>query len=136
MHPISKLNFGEGTGKIAVKFSSLADGADGDLDPDIVTGYIVKQVGTNRFIVSTTDESLTRTLTLAQTSAELTTMATSTSSTVNVFCTIEITKFGGGVENVKRITAGRVETVQGSSLTWKLGVAAAATGQGTIAVQA
>ena len=43
MHPISKLNFGSDAGKIAVEFYNGSSA---------VSGYIVKQTGTKRFVVT------------------------------------------------------------------------------------
>jgi len=62
MHPINSRNFGSGSGKMLVRFD------DGN---SVVDGYIVKQLGTDRFRV--TDGSTTVDCRLAQTSLEVAT---------------------------------------------------------------
>jgi hypothetical protein len=121
MHPVNKRNFGAKAGKLAVKFH---DGSS------VKTGWIVAQVGTKRYKV--TDGTTTKIVTLAQTLAEVTALATGP----NTLCTIEITPFGGSVENVLKLESVRAHTIQGSHVKWALGVPAAAAGAGTVAMRA
>lgn len=121
MHPVNKRNFGAKAGKLAVKFH---DGSS------VKTGWIVAQVGTKRYKV--TNGSVTKICTLAQTLAEVTALATGP----NNLCTIEITPFGGSVENVMKLNSVTAQTVQGKILRWAIGVTASVTGQGTIAITA
>jgi hypothetical protein len=122
VHPLNNFQFGRATGRIAVKFHN---------GTSVVTGYVSKQIGTKKFVVSR--GALTRTCVLAQTLGELATLAGNTDLNVNKFCTIEITPFGGSVENVASISDIRVVTVQGSKVSYNRGVSATAVGQGTIA---
>jgi hypothetical protein len=121
MHPVNNRNFGAKAGKLAVKFH---DGSS------VKTGWIVAQVATKRYKV--TDGTTTKICTLAQTPAEVTALSTGP----NALCTIEITPFGGSVENVKKLDSKRAMTVQGSNVMWALGTTATAIGQGTVALRA
>jgi hypothetical protein len=121
MHPVNKRNFGAKAGKLAVKFH---DGSS------VKTGWIVAQVGTKRYKV--TDGTTTKIVTLAQTLAEVTALSTGP----NTLCTIEITPFGGAVENVLKLDSVRAHTIQGSHVKWALGVTATAAGAGTVALRA
>jgi hypothetical protein len=123
VHPLNNFQFGRATGRIAVIFHNGSA---------VVTGYVTKQIGTKKFVVSL--GALTRTCVLAQTSGELAVLTGTTNLAVNVFCTIQITPFGGSVENVSSITDVRAITIQGSSVSYNLGVTANAAGKGTIAV--
>lgn len=121
MHPINSKNFGRNTGKIAIKFF---DGSS------VVTGSVVKQLGSSTFAVHR--GLVNRTVRLAQTNADLTTLNNSTNLAVNIFGTIEVTPYGGSVENVKKITSALLYTIQGSKCAYKVNVAATVVGQGTI----
>ncbi len=122
MHPINSRNFGAKAGKLAVKFN---DGSS------VVTGWIVAQVGTKRYKV--TNGTTTGIRTLAQTSDELTALATGP----NNLCTIEIVNYNGSVtEHVQKLTRRHAITVEGNLLQFARGVAAAANGFGTVAVVA
>lgn len=95
------------------------------------------QVGTTRYKV--TDGTTTKIVTLAQSTTQVTALTAGTGPDAALrptLGTIEITPHGGSVENVKKLTSAQAITVQGSFITWKLGVASNAAGKGTIAVVA
>lgn len=122
--PLNKRNFGAAGNKLAVKFYSGGS---------VVTGYIVKQTGSNKFLVSKSDGSGQKECRLAQTAAEVTAMGAGDLT----LCTIEVAIFGGATENAKKLLSERqVITAQGSRPKVTRGVAGAATGEGTIAVSA
>lgn len=124
MHPINNKNFGAKAGKLAVKFY---DGSS------VKTGWILAQVGSSRYKV--TDGTTTKIVTLAQSTTQVTALTAGTGPDASMRAslgTIEITPHGGSLENVKKLTQAQAVTVQGSFVTWKLGVASAAAGQGTI----
>lgn len=123
MHPINNRNFGPNIGRLAVKFYSGGS---------VVTGYIVKQTGTNRFLVSKLDGTGQKICNLAQTSGDLTAL----SGGDLTLCTIEVAKYGGGTENVRHLTETSMQTVQGSALLYTRGVSGSVTGSGTISVRA
>jgi hypothetical protein len=128
MHPINNTNFGAKAGKLAVKFY---DGSS------VKTGWVLAQVGTSRYKV--TDGTTTQIVTLAQTTTQVTALTAGTGPDAALRATlgtIEITPHGGSLENVKKLTSAQAVTVQGSFITWKLGVASDAAGKGTIAVVA
>jgi hypothetical protein len=127
--PINNKFFGNKGNALAVKFY---DGSS------VVTGYIVKQTGSKKFKVSNTAGNVVKICRLAQTTQE---MALLTSGTVLAgvnradLCTIEVTPFGGGIENVKALHSNKIVTVQGTKVIHKPGIAAAGSGKGTIAVK-
>lgn len=128
MRPINNKHFGVNNTRLGVKFY---DGAT------VVAGYIVKQLGTHKFRVRKKDGTGEKDCVLAQTASELTALTAGTGADAAKrasLCTIEVTPFGGTTENVRHIQAFKVHTIQGSTLTWKLGVAAAAAGKGTMAL--
>ncbi len=128
MHPINNRNFGAKAGKLAVKFY---DGSS------VKTGWVLAQVATVRYKV--TDGTTTKIVSLAQTTTQVTALTAGTGPDAALRATlgtIELTPHGGSTENVKKLMAGRALTVQGSNVSWKLGVASAATGQGTIVLVA
>lgn len=128
MHPINNKNFGAKSGRLAVKFY---DGSS------VKTGWVLAQVGTSRYKV--TNGTTTKIVNLAQTASELTALTAGTGDDASkraTLCTIEITPFGGSVENVKKLTHAQAFTVQESFVTWKLGVSATKAGQGTVAIVA
>lgn len=104
MHPINNRNFGSEVGKMAIKFHN---------GNSVVTGYIVKQVGTKSFMVSV-DGSRTFKVTLAQTLSAATTLTAG-------FGTIEVTPFGGATEHVLSILGSKLYTIEGKALPWVLG---------------
>lgn len=116
--PINKKHFGPGAGKYAIKFY---DGSS------VVTGTIVKQVGSKKFKVQKSDGTGAKICTLAQDANQLALLISGTAhagfSRANL-CTIEATPFGGGVENVKSISTFRLVTIQGTKIKHKLGQAA------------
>lgn len=124
MHPINNKNFGPGAGKLSVKFY------DGSA---VVTGYIVKQMGTATFRVAKADGSGMKVCRLAKTTSEITALTAGTgddSAKRDNLCTVEIAAFGGATENVRSIQMNSVVTVQGSKLAW--GETADAAGEGDI----
>jgi hypothetical protein len=128
MHPLNKKNFGAKAGKLAVKFY---DGSS------IKTGWVLAQVGSVRYKV--TDGTTTKIARLCQTTAEVTALTAGTGPAASLratLCTIEITPYGGSVENIRKMSTFRVFTVQGSHVVWKLGTTATAAGHGTIAIVA
>lgn len=125
MRPIHKRNFGAKAGKLAVKFY---DGSS------VKTGWVLAQLGTAKYKI--TDGTTTVIRRLCQTTTEITALTAGTGPDAayrTSLCTIEITPHGGSVENVKRLHEKRALTVQGSTVSWKLGVASSAAGQGTVA---
>ncbi len=128
MHPINNKNFGATAGRLAVKFY---DGSS------VKTGWVLAQVGTSRYKV--TDGTTTKIVTLAQSTDQVTALTAGTGPDAAMRAdlgTIEMTPFGGSVENVKKLMGSQAVTVQGSFITWQLGVTATAAGQGTTAVVA
>lgn len=112
--PINNKHFGAGAGKYAVKFY---DGSS------VVTGLIAKQVGSKKFKVTKSDGTGAKICRLCQTTTEVTALTAGTGPDAALraqLCTIEATPFGGGVENVKSITAFRLVTVQGTKIKHKL----------------
>ena len=128
MRPINKKNFGSTAGRLAIKFY---DGSS------VKTGWVLAQVGTSRYKV--TDGTTTKVVSLAQTAKQVTALTAGTgpdSAMRANLGTIEITPHGGSVENVNKLSGNHASTVQGSYVTWKLGVASDAAGKGTIPVAA
>jgi hypothetical protein len=107
--PIAKKNFGNTAGKIAVTFHN---------GTAVVDGYIIKQLGSKRFLVGG--------FALAQATGALTTGQ----------CAIAITPHGGAATRAKSISTFRVTAINGTSFKYKLGVASAAAGEATVAVLA
>lgn len=117
MHPVSKVHFGAAEGQIAVKFHN---------GTSAVTGYIVKQIGSKRYVV-TADGTTNFTCTLASTTTAATTLTAGK-------MTIEITPHGGGaVQHVKNLSAFIAFTTEGNRLSWKL-VDTTKAGEGKLAV--
>lgn len=126
MRPINKRNFGATAGRLAVRFH---DGSS------VRTGWVLAQVGTSRYRI--TDGNTTKFATLCQTADQVTALLNGTGPAASMrgnLCTIEITPHGGSVENVRKLTRTQAFTVQGSFVTWALGVASTRAGEGTIAV--
>jgi hypothetical protein len=121
--PISNRLFGNTAGKIAVTFHN---------GTAVVDGFIIKQTGSRRFLVggfagaAGDGAAMTMVCNLAQTDDALTTGQ----------CAISVTPHGGAAARAKSISTFRVLTVAGVSLRYKLGVASAAAGEGTVAVLA
>lgn len=86
-------------------------------------GYIVKQLGTKRFRV-TSNGTDTFDVTLAQN-----TSAAGTLTAGN--CTIQIAVHGGGTENIMKLTSKLAYTTQGKTLSWQYAATTLA-GQGRI----
>lgn len=85
-----------------------------------VTGYIVKQMGSNKFKV-TTNGSTFYYVTLAQSTGAATTLTAG-------YCTIPVTPYGGGpTEYIMKITSKRVVTTAGNSYAWSYSMPADAT---------
>ena len=119
MRPLNNKHFGPEVGKIAVKFHN---------GTSVVTGYVVRQTGTKRFVCATSAD-VSFIVTLAESVAAATTLTPG-------FCTIEATAFGASsVEHVTAIQANLIVTAEGNHYTWKLGTADVA-GQAGIAVVA
>lgn len=126
MRPINKRNFGATAGRLAVSFY---DGSS------VRTGWVLAQVGTVRYKI--TDGTTTKIATLCQTTDQLTALSAGTGPAASMranLCTIAITPHGGSAENVRKLTQNQAFTVQGSFITWKLGVASTVAGQGTVAL--
>lgn len=128
MHPINNKNFGAGAGKLNVKFY---DGST------VVTGIIVKQMGSTKYRVTKADGTGGKIVRLAQTTDELTALTAGTGPAAALraqLATIEVAIYGGATENVKKLTANHAITLQGSKVTYKRGVAATVAGQGDLTV--
>jgi hypothetical protein len=129
--PINKKNFGNGAGKLAIKFY------DGSA---VVIGKIVSQIGSRKFKVTKADGTGGKIVRLAQTASELTALTAGTGGDAALrpdLGTIEVVIFNGGAtENVKAITTFKVSTIQGTTVKFALGVSGAANGDGTIAAVA
>jgi hypothetical protein len=117
MHPINKKNFG--AGKIKVWFHN---------GTALVTGYIVKQLGVSKYVV--TDGAVTKTLTLAPTAALADILtgvqaidATHTVAMIADYCTTTVT-VGATAHYAKRILSKTVITVGGTTFSWTLGTPA------------
>lgn len=124
--PINNKNFGNGAGKLAIKFY------DGSA---VVEGKIVSQIGSRKFKVTKADGSGGKIVRLATTASELTALTAGTGADSALrpdLGTIEVAIFGGATENVKSLMSKRLVTLQGTSVKFALGVAGAATGDGTI----
>lgn len=118
MHPVSKVHFGEAEGQIAVKFHN---------GTAVVSGYIVKQVGSVRYVVAEVGSEERFTCSLASTTEEA-------NDLVQGKMTIEIAPYNyEGVQNVKNLSAFIAFTTQGERLSWKRGPATKE-GEGQIAV--
>jgi hypothetical protein len=88
-----------------------------------VVGYIVKQLGTKRFRV-TTNGTATFDVELAQN--------TSLAGTLTAgYATIRVTPHGGSTENIMKLTAKTAFTTQGSKVAWQYAASSLA-GQGVI----
>lgn len=132
MKPINSRAFGSKAGnapRIAIKFY--------DDDSAVVTGWIMKQVGSFKFKV--TDGTVTKFVRLAQTTSELTALTAGTGDDAALrpdLGTIEIDEFGGGTENVAKIMSKAIITIDGARLKYDVATAAAAAGEGDIALVA
>jgi len=112
MHPINKKNFG--VGKLLVKFHN---------GTGVVSGYITKQSGADRFVV--TDGTITKTVTLAQTTTlaqKLTGELTYDSSAADL-ATITLT-VDAATHYVKKILDRVAYTTAGGTFSWTTGVPA------------
>lgn len=114
MHPINSKNFG--AGKLKVFFY------DGSA---LTSGFIVKQTGTKRFVVS--DYVTTKTVTLAQTEALAKrldgTAALGTASEITDLATITI-DVSGTTKYVTKLGSVAATTADGSAYSWTLGTPA------------
>lgn len=99
--PLNSKFFGPGAGKIAVTFN---DGSN------VVTGHIVKQTGTRRYIVSS-DGINEYEVTLATSEAEASLLAPGSA-------TIPVTDAQGGITYVTNLQSCTVVTTAGTSLVW------------------
>lgn len=109
--PINRSNFGPEENKIAIKFHNGSS---------VVTGHIIKQMGSRTFLCS--DGTVEKVCTLAKTSDEAAAL------TGNI-CTIEV-ETTGGTEYVTRIASNKLTTTAGNQVDWK--VDATGPGQGSI----
>ena len=75
-------------------------------------GYLVRQIGTKRFIVS--NGSITRTVKLAQTSDDVSNDNNYPPATFSILLTL----FDSTVEHISYLTASRCTTIEGSSIGW------------------
>jgi hypothetical protein len=105
MHPISKINFGDDAGKIAVQFYKGSS---------VVEGYVLKQTGTKSFKV--TDDGVT--VYKAKLIADGTPSAAG-EMTINVYPFV-----GSAVSNVAQhavsISMNHVRTAEGNKYIWSL----------------
>lgn len=127
MHPINNKNFGAGAGKLNIKFY---DGSS------VVTGIVVKQLGTTKYSVTKANGTGGKIVRLAQSTDELTALTAGTGPAASLRAdlgTIEVAIYGGGTENAKKVMMNTVTTLQGTTVTYVRGTAATAAGQGTIA---
>jgi hypothetical protein len=108
MHPINKNVFGSGVGKMSIQFHN---------GTSVVTGYIVKQTGTKRF-VATVDGVNTFVVTLAPT------LAIAQALTAG-YANLLVTPASGPAEHVATIYASTLVTLEGNTYRWTLGAAAA-----------
>ena len=124
MHPINKTNFGAKAGKLAVTFYNGSS---------VITGWVLAQVGTLRYKV--TDGTNVVIATLCQNANDLTALLSGTgpnAANQGSLCTIQLTPYGGSVEHVSKLNSVTAVTLEGSHVTWALGVTATAAGAGTI----
>jgi hypothetical protein len=106
MKPISKLNFGPGAGSMKISYHN---------GNSVVQGYVVKQVGSSRFVCGTANVSATSTVLLAPNTAVAT-------SLVAGFGTITGSVYGSNVvEHVSTIHSATCTTTEGHSYSWNLG---------------
>lgn len=115
MKPASKKNFGPESGKIQINYHNGSAA---------VTGYIVKQLGSKKYRV-TTNGTDTFDVVLAQTTDGATTLAAGTA-------TIVLTPHGGGTKYVSFMQGYKAFTTDGNEYAWTR-VATAAAGQGKVA---
>jgi hypothetical protein len=102
MHPINKKNFGNTAGStIQVQYNN---------GTSTVTGYIVKQTGTSRYVV-TSNGVVDYTVTLASTTA----LATALTSG---YATVVVTNPSAGTEYASKITEDLVYTTAGHVYPW------------------
>ena len=114
-HPINKRNFGSTANTtILIRYHN---------GTSAVTGYIVKQLGTDKFRVTTNGTAMFD-VRLAQTTSAAGTLTAG-------FCTIRVTPHGGSAENVRRLLSRKAYTTQGSVVSWQYADTASA-GQGAI----
>ena len=104
MHPINPKSFGE-TGILALFSNGTA----------LISGWVKKQVGSSRYIV--TDGTVTKTCTLAQTTDEATTLPAGT-------CTFALSHtLNASDQFVNNLDSTRCSTTQGNSYAWHTGAA-------------
>jgi len=109
MHPISSTFFGSS----GIKCVFAIDDA-GNTD----VGYIVKQVGTRRFVI--TNGSVTKTCSLAQKASDVTSLTNLTPG----LCTILLTPLGASTpEHIRYIAATKCVTIESNTYAWHLGSA-------------
>jgi len=105
MHPISKVNFGSLTGKIKVHYHNGSS---------VVTGYIVKQTATKKFVV-TTDGVTTYKVKFISSSAT----PVAGEMTIYVYPVVNGVQ-SGSPEHAKEIDMNHVETFEGHRYIWNL----------------
>ena len=110
MHPLNKLNFGSGTGTIAVHFHNGSS---------VVTGYIVKQVSATKWVV-TADGVTEFTCKLAPTGTPV-----AGQFTIFAYAVIGGVADTGTTFHVKKIDGHHITTVEGGRYMWTLGTPAA-----------
>lgn len=106
--PINNSNFGAEPGKIRVRFHN---------GTAVVTGYIVKQLGPVKYLV-TADGTNMFTVDLVVTTAQATSLAAGQA-------TIQITDASSTVRYVSKLMSASCNTTDGSTLSWTLGSASA-----------
>ncbi len=102
--PINNSNFGATPGKISIRFH------DGSA---VVTGYIVKQVGAEKFVVTADDVNMF-TVDLVNTTAQATALVAGQA-------TIRITDASNVVRYVTKLMSASCYTTDGMTLSWTLG---------------
>lgn len=122
--PIANKNFGNLADKIQVSYHN---------GTDVSTGYIIKQLGSKKFLIggfagakAATGAAATYVCALRQTAG----------APAAGECIITATPFGGALTNVKSISTFRVLFVDDVACKYKLAVAAAAAGEATLTVLA
>ena len=111
MHPLNSNDFG--ANGIIVNYT--ANGVT------TVTGHIVKQLSTNRFVVtsgSVTNTSSYVTITLATTLAQVSNLATNATSLTTSLGTIEVTNYNNTIEHAFNIQSNKLQTIEGHTYAW------------------
>lgn len=118
--PLNNKNFGNAIGKIAVSYHN---------GTDVSTGYIIKQLGSKKFLIGGFAGAKAATGAAAQYVCVLKQTAGAPAAGE---CIITCTPHGGALTNVKSLSTFRALLVGDTSVKYKLGVASAVAGEGTL----